>query len=52
VAGAAAMYLQRHPTANPAAVRSAILDAATAGVLKLPMCATDCPPNLLLYTWL
>jgi subtilisin family serine protease len=33
VAGAVALYLQRHPTASPATVQSAIVKAATAGVV-------------------
>jgi subtilisin family serine protease len=46
-AGAAALYLAGHPTATPAAVRSALLGPATAGALGgLPIGT----PNLLLYT--
>jgi aqualysin 1 len=47
VAGAAALYLEAHPTASPAEVSAAILGAATQNVL------TGIPagsPNLLLFT--
>jgi subtilisin family serine protease len=47
VAGVAALYLQNHPTATPAEVEQAILEAATEGHL------TDInrrTPNLLLYS--
>jgi aqualysin 1 len=58
VAGVAALYLQGHPTASPAAVASAILARATSGALTI---TTGCTrpagycqrildvPNLLLY---
>ncbi|MEP6732747.1 MAG: PKD domain-containing protein [bacterium] len=47
VAGTAALYLQGHPTATPAQVRSALVSNATTNVL------TNVPsntPNLLLYS--
>jgi subtilisin family serine protease len=44
VAGAAALYLQRHPLATPAEVKSAILAAATRDVVKN---AGAAPPLLL-----
>jgi subtilisin family serine protease len=47
VAGAAALYLQTNPGATPAQVHSAILGAATAGVVKSPGSGS---PNRLLYT--
>jgi subtilisin family serine protease len=60
VAGAAALYLQNHPAASPAAVASALLGRATAGALTIAPDCTNLPggyckrlmdtPNLLLYT--
>jgi subtilisin family serine protease len=47
VAGAAAMYLAKHPTASAAAVRSFLLTAATTGRLSGVPRGT---PNRLLYT--
>jgi subtilisin family serine protease len=48
VAGAAALYLQTHPTASPSAVASAIIGTATSGVLD----TLNTPsPNKLLYSW-
>ncbi len=47
VAGAAALYLQSHPTALPAEVTSAILDDTTPGVVAG---AGGGSPNRLLYT--
>ncbi|HXY41078.1 MAG TPA: S8 family peptidase, partial [Vicinamibacteria bacterium] len=48
VAGAAALYLQTHPTATPAQVAQAILAAATEGRIADP----GSSPNRLLYTLL
>jgi len=45
VAGTAAMYLERHPSASPAAVRNAIIAVATRDAVANP--ATS--PNLLLH---
>ena len=45
VAGVAALYLERHPTASPAEVRRAIIDAATTGVVK----GAGQSPNRLLH---
>lgn len=47
VAGAAALYLETHPTASPAEVQSAIVANATPGVLYN---LGDGSPNLLLYS--
>lgn len=47
VAGVAALYLQAHPTATPAAVATAMKTAATAGVVINPGRGS---PNLLLYS--
>jgi PKD repeat protein len=47
VAGAAALYLETHPTASPAAVSQALLSYATNGVLG-KIGANS--PNVLLYT--
>ena len=47
VTGAAALYLETHPTATPAAVAAALVSNATAGVVKSPGSGT---PNRLLYT--
>jgi hypothetical protein len=47
VAGAAALYLERHPTATPDEVRQAILGGATRNVLSGLVAGT---PNLLLFT--
>jgi subtilisin family serine protease len=47
VAGAAALYLETHPTALPAEVKSAILSTATQGILTATGPGT---PNRLLYT--
>ncbi|SDI47064.1 Serine protease, subtilisin family [Actinokineospora alba] len=47
VTGAAALYLQSHPTANQAEVNKAIIDSATAG--KVTNAGTG-SPNKLLYT--
>ncbi|MDF1604806.1 S8 family peptidase [Nocardioides sp. YIM 152315] len=46
VAGAAALYLEAHPGASPAAVTDVLLAAATPGVLS----GTNGSPNLLLNT--
>jgi subtilisin family serine protease len=46
VAGVAALYLQRYPTATPAAVTTAIKNAATTNVVTS---AGTGSPNLLLY---
>ena len=45
VAGAAAMYLQMHPSASPTTVRSAIIADATRGAVVNP----ETSPNLLLH---
>lgn len=58
VAGAAALYLQSHPTASPSAVSSAILGATTKGKITgtartcvlLILCSPATPANHLLYT--
>jgi hypothetical protein len=47
VAGAAALYLERHPAATPSEVRSAILAGATPGVLTNHVPGS---PNLLLFS--
>jgi subtilisin family serine protease len=47
VAGAAALYLERHPTASSAEVAQAIKASATSGVL---LSIGSGSPNLLLYT--
>jgi subtilisin family serine protease len=47
VTGAAALYLQRHPGASPAAVAAALKRQATSGVLRN---VGDGSPNRLLYT--
>ncbi|WP_218184637.1 S8 family peptidase [Nigerium massiliense] len=47
VAGAVAQYLERHRTATPAQVTSALLGAATTGRVKSPGARS---PNRLLYT--
>jgi subtilisin family serine protease len=47
VAGAAALYLQAHPGADPAAVATATTGGATTGVVKRTLTGT---PNRLLYT--
>lgn len=47
VAGAAALYLQNNPGASPATVQSAIIAAATTGVVTSPGSGS---PNRLLYT--
>jgi subtilisin family serine protease len=47
VVGAAALYLQNHPLASPAEVQSAIVAAATTGVVTSPGSGS---PNRLLYT--
>lgn len=49
VAGVAALYLAGSPSASPAAVASAILGAATAGVVKSPGSGT--PNRLLFQRW-
>jgi aqualysin 1 len=46
VAGAAALYLQGHPSASPATVSSALVGAATPGVLSWAILGS---PNKLLY---
>jgi subtilisin family serine protease len=46
VAGAAALYLEAHPSATPAKVASAITGGATAGAVKSPGSGS---PNKLLY---
>ncbi len=46
VAGAAALYLQRHPDASPEEVRAALTNAATRNVVV----NAGLGPNLLLYT--
>src|SRR5262249_21397162 len=47
VTGVAALYVQAHPTATPATVASAIINAATPGVVGNPGSGS---PNLLLYS--
>ena len=47
VAGAVALYLQTHPTASPAAVRSALVGNSTTGVISNPGQES---PNRLLFT--
>jgi subtilisin family serine protease len=47
VAGAAAAYLQSHPSATPAQVQSALVGAATTGTVQSIASGT---PNLLLYS--
>ncbi|GAA2475277.1 S8 family peptidase [Winogradskya humida] len=47
VAGAAALYLAKHPAATPADVHAEIVSAATPGVVAGPGAGT---PNRLLYT--
>jgi len=47
VAGAAALYLATHPSAAPAEVHSAVVSAATTGVVTNPGSGS---PNRLLYT--
>jgi aqualysin 1 len=47
VAGVAALYLQGSPSAAPAAVRDAIVNSATAGVISNPGSGS---PNRLLYS--
>lgn len=47
VSSAAALYLQGHPSASPAEVTKAILDAATVGKVTSPGTGS---PNKLLYT--
>ena len=47
VAGAAALYLERHPAATPSEVRAAILAGATPGVLTNHVPGS---PNLLLFS--
>ena len=47
VAGAAALYLQGHPTASPSAVNSAIVNGATTGVVTGAGAGS---PNRLLYS--
>ena len=47
VAGGAALYLAANPTASPAAVRNALVAAATPNVVTNPGAGS---PNLLLYT--
>ena len=44
-AGVALLYLERHPAAMPRVVRQALIDAATAGVVKNP----GASPNRLLH---
>ena len=46
VAGAAALYLQSNPGATPATVQSAVISAATAGVVQDPKAGS---PNRMLY---
>jgi subtilisin family serine protease len=48
VAGAAALYLQTHPSATSAAVSSAVLSSATVGVMDT---LGTTSPNKLLYSW-
>lgn len=47
VAGAAALYLQAHPSATPAQVGNALISTATTGVVSNPGTGS---PNRLLYT--
>jgi subtilisin family serine protease len=47
VAGGAALYLETNPGATPAQVSTAVINAATAGVVKSPGSGS---PNRLLYT--
>jgi subtilisin family serine protease len=47
VTGVVALYLATHPTANPTQVRTAIVNNATAGVVKSPGTGS---PNRLLYS--
>ncbi len=47
VAGGAALYLEGSPSASPAQVRNALVDAATPGVVGNPGAGS---PNLLLYS--
>jgi subtilisin family serine protease len=47
VAGAAALYLQKYPTATPATVASALVAGATSGKVTNPGSGS---PNKLLYT--
>jgi hypothetical protein len=47
VTGAAALYLEEHPDASPAAVTAALLDDAVAGIITDPGAGS---PNLLLQT--
>ncbi len=52
VTGAAALYLERYPTASPAQVERAIIDSATPGVLGDQVLGANLPyatPNLLLF---
>ncbi|HVK30443.1 MAG TPA: S8 family serine peptidase [Nocardioides sp.] len=58
VAGAAALYLQSHPSASPSAVNTAIVNATTKGKVTgtartcvlLIICSPATPANHLLYT--
>ncbi len=53
VTGAAALYLQLHPTASPAEVSAALVSNATPNAIAFRAGLTDLPvgtPNLLLYT--
>ncbi len=52
VAGAAALYLQRHPTATPAQVRAEILRGATNGVLDAATLEPGSPNKLLFASYL
>jgi subtilisin family serine protease len=45
--GVAALYLQTHPTASPASVRSALYANSTKNVVKSPGSGS---PNALLFT--
>jgi len=47
VAGAAALYLEKHPGSTPAEVRAAIVGVATPGVVTS---AGEGSPNLLLFS--
>jgi serine protease len=49
VAGVAALYLSENPTATPAEVKRAILNAATPGVIN-PLRLRAGTPNRLLYS--